>query len=45
MVHLLTALTCTVIPETLFAAALLAPSWAPFDAFWAAAPPAHTCTQ
>ena len=32
-------LTCKLSPETLFAAALLAPSCAPFDALWAAAPP------
>ena len=32
-------LTCKFSPETLFAAALLAPSCAPFDALWAAAPP------
>ena len=32
-------LTCKLSPATLFAAALLAPSCAPFDALWAAAPP------
>ena len=40
-----TALTCRFSPATLFAAALLAPSWAPFDALWAAAPPVENVNK